>query len=61
MLDANIVRRPEMSEDDRPPVVMAWAFMLSVSVLGIAAIALTAEIGILATRLACRAVGYVAR
>ncbi len=50
-----------MSEDDGPPVVMAWAFMLSVSVLGIAAIALTAEIGILATRLACRAVGYVAR
>ena len=50
-----------MSEDDRPPLVMAWAFLLSFGVLGIASVAIGVEIGILATRLVCRAVGYVAR
>ena len=50
-----------MSEDDRPPVIMAWGFLLAASVLSIAAIAISAEIVIYATRVACRAAGYVAR
>ena len=50
-----------MSKDDRSPVIMAWGFLLSASVLSIAAIAISAEIVIYATRLACRAAGYVAR
>lgn len=50
-----------MSEDDRPPLVMAWGFLIGLGVLSIASIAIGIEIGILATRLACRAVGYVAR
>lgn len=50
-----------MSEDDRPPIITAWGFLLGASVLSLAAIALSAEIVIYATRLACRAAGYVAR
>ena len=49
-----------MSQDERPPVIMAWGFLLSVSVLSLAAIAISAEIVIYATRLACRTAGYVA-
>ncbi len=50
-----------MSQDDRSSCIMAWVFLFSASVLSIAAIAVSAEIVIYATRLACRAAGYVAR
>ena len=50
-----------MSQDDRPPLVMAWSFLIGLSVLSIASIAIGVEIGILTTRLVCRAIGYVAR
>jgi hypothetical protein len=50
-----------MCQDERPPIIMAWGFLLAASVLSIAAIAISAEIVIYATRVACRAAGYVAR